>query len=158
VSRSPAVEAAEAALAGTVGGPVRLGTPALLKSWERNDVWRCPVLDDSARLGPAVVVKHFKSQPDRGLDDWASLQFVSGLALDPPLAPTFLAGDRAAAVFVMSDLGPARPWRNWRWPATTSARPTRSWLSRRRRAGSTPRPSAMPRPSTACATVSRPAP
>ena len=102
------LDAAQAALARAFAGPVRLGPPTVLKSWQRNDVWRCRVADGPLMLGPSVIVKHFKTEPERGLDDWASLAFLTGLAIDPPVAPGLLAGDRTARVFVMEDLGPGR--------------------------------------------------
>jgi hypothetical protein len=108
VGDAAVLDAAQAALARAFAGPVRLGQPTVLKSWQRNDVWRCPVADGPSMLGASVVVKHFKNQPERGLDDWASLDFLTGLATDPAVAPSFLAGDRAAGVFVMEDLGPGR--------------------------------------------------
>jgi hypothetical protein len=88
------------------GAGVRLGPACLLKSWERNDVWRCAVVEGPAALGAGVVVKRFKSQPERGLDEWASLEFLTRLGLTLPVAPRFLGGDLGGRFFVMEDLGP----------------------------------------------------
>lgn len=70
-------------MATATGVPVRLVAPELLKSWARNDVWRCRV--DS----PATT-------------------FLTDRSLAPPVAPRLLAGDADARIFVMEDLGAGR--------------------------------------------------
>ena len=76
----------------------------MLKSWARNDVWRCRVAGGPSGLPTSVIVKHFKSEPDRGFDDWASLEFLTRAGTAPALCPRFLAGDARAQVFVIEDL------------------------------------------------------
>jgi hypothetical protein len=97
---------AQAALAAASGTAARLLTPILLKSWARNDVWRCALESPSPGLPASVIVKHFKGEPERGFDEWAALAFLTTQPIEPPSAPRFLAGDAAARVFVMEDLGP----------------------------------------------------
>ena len=80
----------------------------MLKSWARNDVWRCRVAGGPSGLPTSVIVKHFKSEPDRGFDDWASLEFLTRAGTAPALCPQFLAGDARAQVFVIEDLREGR--------------------------------------------------
>ena len=80
----------------------------MLKSWARNDVWRCRVAGGPSGLPTSVIVKHFKSEPDRGFDDWASLEFLTRAGTAPALCPRFLAGDARAQVFVIEDLREGR--------------------------------------------------
>src|SRR5439155_639280 len=56
------------AAAGRALGGARLVEPEVLKSWARNDVWRCRVAGGPSGLPTSVIVKHFKSEPD-GLRD-----------------------------------------------------------------------------------------
>ncbi|MGH7314517.1 MAG: phosphotransferase family protein [Candidatus Rokuibacteriota bacterium] len=79
-----------------------------MKSWARNDVWRCRVDAPGVALPPSVIVKRFKGDPERGLDEWATLAFLTERAFEPAVAPRFLGSDAAARVFVMEDLGPGR--------------------------------------------------
>ena len=92
-------------LAAAWGRPVRLGEVSLLKSRARNDVLRAHVAETMPGLPASVVIKRFKEQPERGLAEWASLQFLSDLGLDPPLAPRFVGGDVRARVLLLEDLG-----------------------------------------------------
>jgi hypothetical protein len=95
------------------GAAVRVSEPVLLKSWERNDVWRVRVTRAAATAGrpgdpgppDSVIVKRFKSEPARGLDEWAALEHLDALGIAPASAPHFLGGDLAARCFVMEDLG-----------------------------------------------------
>jgi len=59
-------------------------------------------------LPPSIVVKHFKTEIDRGLDDWASLEFLTRVGVAPVLCPRFLGGDATAQLFVAEDLGEGR--------------------------------------------------
>jgi hypothetical protein len=99
---------AQAALAAASGMPARLLSPSLLKSWQRNDVWRCGVESSGGALPTSVIVKRFKGEPERGFDEWAALAFLTAQMIEPPVAPRFLAGDAVARVFVMDDLGSGR--------------------------------------------------
>jgi hypothetical protein len=106
----------ERILSAGAGGAVRASEPALLKSWSRNDVWRVRVTGAPAAAGhPAgsgvpdsVIVKRFKSEPARGLDEWAALEHLGSLGLAPAPAPRLLGGDLETRCFVMEDLGPGR--------------------------------------------------
>jgi hypothetical protein len=91
-------------LLGAAGGPLRVSHATLLKSWARNDVWRARVVGAPGALG-SVIIKRFKSEPARGLDEWAALDLLTDAGLDPAPAPRFLGGDPAARCFVMEDLG-----------------------------------------------------
>jgi hypothetical protein len=99
---------AEALLAAHGRGRVGLEAPALLKSWARNDVWRARVTSASGGPGEpgSVIIKRFKTEPARGLDEWAALALLTRAGLDPAPAPRFFGGDAAARCFVMEDLGP----------------------------------------------------
>lgn len=109
-SRAP-LDAVERALSAAAGAVVRASEPALLKSWERNEVWRVRVTAGGpGRAGAggaphSVVVKRFKSEPARGLDEWAALEHLGSLGLASPPAPRFLGGDLERGCFVMEDLG-----------------------------------------------------
>jgi hypothetical protein len=59
-------------------------------------------------LPPSIIVKHFKTDVDRGLDDWASLEFLTRAGAAPALCPRFLGGDVTARLFVIEDLGEGR--------------------------------------------------
>jgi hypothetical protein len=94
-------DAIERALAeGSSGDP----QVTLLKSWTRNDVWR---VRPPERGAGSVIVKRWKSQPERGLDEWAALGLLTEGRPDVAVAPRFLGGDLAARCFVIEDLGRA---------------------------------------------------
>ncbi len=46
------------------------------------------------------------SPTTRFLNEWASLQFLGQIAVDPPLAPRLYGADRDTGILVMADLGP----------------------------------------------------
>jgi hypothetical protein len=104
---TPPLTAAEALLSARAGRPVRLEAATLLKSWARNDVWRARVADARQAPPSSVIVKRWKSEPARGLDEWAALALLTEAGLAPAAAPSFLGGDMAARCFVMEDLGAA---------------------------------------------------
>jgi hypothetical protein len=114
-ARAPLAVVERILSAGT-GGAVQASEPALLKSWSRNDVWRVRVTGAGAVAGqPArpgepgsVIVKRFKSEPARGLDEWAALEHLGSLGLAPAPAPRLFGGDLETGCFVMEDLGPGR--------------------------------------------------
>jgi hypothetical protein len=100
------LETAAALLSARAGLAVRLESPELLKSWARNDVWRARVAGGSS-LPASVIVKRYKSEPERGLDEWAALALLTTAGLAPAAAPVFLGGDAEARCFVVEDLGEA---------------------------------------------------
>ncbi len=78
-------------------------TATLLKSWARNDVWRCGVESPRGALPASVIVKRCKGEPERGFDEWAALAFLTGQVIEPPhaggapprrLPPSLLAADQ----------------------------------------------------------------
>jgi hypothetical protein len=96
-------DAIERALAeGSSGDP----QVTLLKSWTRNDVWRVRPAEPAGAVRP-VIVKRWKSQPERGLDEWAALELLTEGRPDADVAPRFVGGDLAAQCFVTEDLGRA---------------------------------------------------
>jgi hypothetical protein len=99
-------DAAAAVLSARAGCAVRLESPALLKSWARNDVWRARVAG-GADLPASVIVKRFKAEPERGLDEWAALALLTATGVAPAAAPGFLGGDAEARCFLVEDLGVA---------------------------------------------------
>jgi hypothetical protein len=102
----PPLDVVERLLA-DAGGPLRVLAVTLLKSWARNDVWRARVTGGSRAPGapPSVIIKRFKAEPARGLDEWAALGLLTDAGIDPAPAPRFLGGDPTARCFVMEDLG-----------------------------------------------------
>ena len=78
-----------------------LSAPELLKTETRGVVVRAQVRGGPV---PSVVLKHFRDDPVCGLDDWAGAEFLTRRGLD--MGPRFLAGDAAARLFVLEDLGP----------------------------------------------------
>lgn len=98
---SPPLDAVERLL-GARHGPARILDSTLLKSWERNDVWRVRV-KGGPDLPTMVIVKQWKAEPARGLDEWAALAVLTEAGL--VAAPRFLGGEAAARCFVMEDLG-----------------------------------------------------
>jgi thiamine kinase-like enzyme len=103
---SAPLETAAALLSARSSRPVRLESPALLKSWTRNDVWRARVAG-GPDLPESVIVKRFKSEPERGLDEWAALALLTTAGIAPAVAPGFLGGDAEARCFLVEDLGVA---------------------------------------------------
>jgi len=103
---SAPLEAAAAVLSAVAGRAVRLESPALLKSWARNDVWRARVVG-GPDLPASVIVKRFKAEPERGLDEWAALALLTAVGVAPATAPGFLGGDAEARCFLVEDLGAA---------------------------------------------------
>jgi hypothetical protein len=89
-------------LLGARHGSARIVGSTLLKSWERNDVWRVRVTG-GPDLPAMVIVKQWKAEPARGLDEWAALAVLTEAHL--AAAPRFLGGDADARCFVMEDLG-----------------------------------------------------
>ena len=89
-------------LLGARHGPARILDSTILKSWERNDVWRVRV-KGGPDLPAMAIVKRWKAEPPRGLDEWAALAVLTEAGL--AAAPRFLGGDAAARCFVMEDLG-----------------------------------------------------
>ena len=98
---SPPLEAVERLL-GATHGPARILDFSLLKSWERNDVWRVRVAG-GPDLPAMAIVKQWKAEPARGLDEWAALAVLTEAGL--AATPRFLGGDADARCFVMEDLG-----------------------------------------------------
>src|SRR5262249_52783295 len=109
-SRPPRGSALSEAILDAAGRALgaRLEDPRLLKSWARNDVWRCRVAGGPSRLPPSLIVKRLKADDARGFHDWASLDFLTRVGAAPALAPRFLVGDAAARCFVVEDLGEGR--------------------------------------------------
>src|SRR5262245_53258595 len=98
------------------GGRFRLGEGLALQG--RTTVYRLPILEGPADAPSSVVVKRpppdqpydpaatdFPSPASLFFNHWAGLDFLGQVAADQPLAPRCYAGDRAAGVVVMEDLG-----------------------------------------------------
>jgi hypothetical protein len=79
---------------------VLLSAPELLKDETRSVVVRAQVRGGPV---PAVILKHFRDEPVCGLDDWAGAEFLTQRGVES--GPRFLAGDVAARLFVLEDLG-----------------------------------------------------
>ena len=110
--RAP-LHAVERLLRAAAGDAVQVTELALLKSWARNDVWRvrtkrpgvAPDRPGAPGAAGSAIVKRFKSEPARGLDEWAAFAHLDSLGLVPAVAPRFLGGDLETGCFVMEDLG-----------------------------------------------------
>lgn len=100
------------------GSTVRLGEGQDLGGSRRTEVYRFPILNDGSDLPTSVIVKQAHSTPNAiynpelaiepawtFFNDWASLQFLSQVAGEASLAPRLYAGNRAAGLIVMEDLG-----------------------------------------------------
>lgn len=77
-----------------------LTAPELLKQETRSVVVRTQVRGGPV---PSVILKHFRDDEVCGLDDWAGAAFLTRRGLE--LGPRLLAGDLAARLFVLEDLG-----------------------------------------------------
>jgi len=99
-------ERAAPALRSAIGGGVRVAAVEPLKAWERNRVARLRLEEGSAP--PSVIVKEILADDSLGFTDWASLEYVAAVPGAAGVAPRFLAGDVAARLFVMEDLGGSR--------------------------------------------------
>ena len=113
------VTLAEAVLMRTFGSPVRLDTGAPPGGGSgRANVLRCNVLDGPSEMPSSVIIKRVNINDGETYDphanegpairlftEWASLEFLSQLDTELPLAPRFYGGDRAAGLIVMEDLG-----------------------------------------------------
>jgi hypothetical protein len=115
------IAAAEAALSKAFGGPVMFGDIESLRDRYRNRVLRCAVRQAPPATPSSVIVKAAVGEGDdiynpekdevggtawRFYNEWAGTRFLNGLAADPPHSARLLAGDRAAGLFVLEDLGP----------------------------------------------------
>jgi hypothetical protein len=80
---------------------VLLTRPELIRTGLRSHVLRAQVRGGERS---SVVIKHFWDDPVCGLDEWASLEFLTQRGLH--LVPRFLAGSQEARILVMEDLGP----------------------------------------------------
>ncbi|HEY3342688.1 MAG TPA: hypothetical protein VGK81_11750 [Anaerolineae bacterium] len=113
------VELAQAVLARTWRGPVRLSDGEAPGGGSgRANVLRCKVLEAPANTPDSVIVKRVNTAPGETYDphastgaairlftEWASLEFLSQLDTDTPLAPRFYGGDHEAGLIVMEDMG-----------------------------------------------------
>lgn len=109
-------QAAQAMLSAALGGDVRLDQGSALSG--REHVFRFALLHKPPGAPDSVIVKQPR-RVDDGLynpdeptqavshffDDWAALQFLSAAAGDEPVAPRYLAGDRAQGLLAIEDLG-----------------------------------------------------
>jgi hypothetical protein len=119
---SPSAETinlAEKLLAKEFGGVVQLEDGDDLGGSDRSQVYRFSILDGPADAPASVIVKQAHStadavyQPDSGtipawtfFNEWASLQFLSQIAAsETGFGPKFYAGDRAAGLLIMEDIG-----------------------------------------------------
>ena len=113
------VELAEAVLSSTFHEPIRLDDGENPRGGSgRANVLRCKVLAGPSDLSPSVIVKRVNIGPGetynpdaaegpaiRLFTEWASLEFLSQLETELPLAPRFYGGNREAGLIVMEDLG-----------------------------------------------------
>lgn len=113
----PIVAAAERVL----GAGVRLEPGDLLRDGGRNRVVRCNVIDDGGTdLPTTVIVKASVGEGESAYDpandtvgstawrffnEWAGSRFLHGIETTPPLCAGLIAGDTAAGIVVLEDLG-----------------------------------------------------
>lgn len=99
-------QAAQQLMQQRFGRRVVLGDAVLIEERGRSLVIRCGVQGHAGLQ--SVIVKHNTGDDERGFTDWASLQFLSGIEQANGIAPRFYAGDPAARIVVMEDLGGSR--------------------------------------------------
>lgn len=97
----------------TADREVDLVEPVLLES--ESTVIRARVEPPGPELPSAVIVKFVEDTtfdqaghqgpPQRFLNEWATLSFISSLGLDTEVCPRFLVGDEDPGLLVMADLG-----------------------------------------------------
>lgn len=119
----PPLSAAEAVLAASLGGSVRLEVDEILRERGRNRVVRCRVSAGPPKAPASVIVKAAVGEDNQPFDaadgthegpawrlfnEWASTRFLDLLPADPPLGARLLGGDRTAGLLVLEDLGPGQ--------------------------------------------------
>jgi hypothetical protein len=94
--------------------PIRLGAGTRLRSSDRSQVYRCSLIDASPEAPASVILKRatrpYGATAAGAVDgsvwqDWAGLRLIGGLSAGDPLAPRCYAGDQAAGLIVLEDLG-----------------------------------------------------
>lgn len=98
------VESTERALAKSFGKQVMLGHALRLDSSPRSEVYRIPVLEWSLSSPHTLIVKRVLER-DGFLNEWTGVQFLTSVAGERPVAPTFYTGDEALGLIIMSDIG-----------------------------------------------------
>lgn len=105
-------------LSESAGGQVRLQLSQVITTWG-SVVVRCRVESVPADFPTTIIVKKVREdqcvyEPDSPLgpnaahwlfNDWAAAQFLSALAHDPPLSPSFYGGSRQFGLIVLEVLG-----------------------------------------------------
>ncbi len=104
IPRHVLVESAERTLSKTFGKQVRLGQVVRLDSSPRSEVYRINILEWLQSGTTTVIAKRVLEQ-DGLVNEWAGTQFLTSIAGEAAVAPTFYAGDWASGVVIMSDLG-----------------------------------------------------
>ena len=107
-TNSGVLEAGASVMSRYLRTPVEL-EPAFSPGGDYKPVLRCHVIPAPSTGPEAVILKYVQQRPGKdrlGLfNEWAGLQFLSQLELDPPVSPTFYGGDREEGVVVLEDLG-----------------------------------------------------
>jgi hypothetical protein len=112
------VATTESLLSDAFSSTVQLGEGKDLGGSRRTEVYRFPIRNGGGDLPASVIVKQAHSAPNAVynpelalepawtfFNDWASLQFLSQFVGEALPAPRLYAGDRAAGLIVMEDLG-----------------------------------------------------
>lgn len=91
-----------------LGRTVQFAPPEDIRGWdERTWTRRCSVLDPDGAGPSSVILKQFRLGDGHGMAEWAALEFIERLALDPPFAPHIYGGDDDLSLIVVEDLGDA---------------------------------------------------
>jgi len=98
---------AESALATAFGEKVRFGKITTLDSSPRSEVYRIELLARPTHNPNSIIVKRVLER-DGLVNEWAGVQFLTQVADNIPVAPTFYTGDSATNIVIMSDLGKGR--------------------------------------------------
>jgi hypothetical protein len=94
--------------------PIRLGASTRLRSSDRSQVYRCSLIDAPPEAPASVILKRatrpYGATAAGAVDgsvwqDWAGLRLIGDLSAGDPLAPRCYAGDQAAGLIVIEDLG-----------------------------------------------------
>jgi hypothetical protein len=106
--RAALLKDAGSQLSKALGASLTLTNPRKLSS--QHFMFRCDVQGGGADLATAIIKKMDLDRDDgegnhRFRNEWASLEFLTALEIQPPLAPRLLASDLNAGYIVMEDLG-----------------------------------------------------
>lgn len=100
--------AAERICSETFGESVELAMPEDVRGWDgRTWTRRCRIVAPVPGGPSSVILKQFRLGDGHGMSEWAGLEFIEQLGIDPPVAPRIYGGDVDLSLIVIEDLGDA---------------------------------------------------